>query len=142
MMTLLAGHAGRVWPQTTPILQHVRLINLPRGCTRHCMLSSYCLVQILGRNLEALVGRSQELKEEMKDDFVSVEHLLLAFLDDSRFGANVLATEALDKAKIQEAVKQVGNESLGRYAVLLDTIGSIQEGSRVTPKAAPDMVML
>jgi ATP-dependent Clp protease ATP-binding subunit ClpB len=63
--------------------------------------------QILGRNLEALVGRSQELKEEMKDDFVSVEHLLLAFLDDSRFGASVLATEALDKAKIQEAVKQV-----------------------------------
>lgn len=53
------------------------------------------------------MGRSQELKEEMKDDFVSVEHLLLAFLDDSRFGANVLATEALDKAKIQEAVKQV-----------------------------------
>ena len=82
------------------------------------MLKLYCPAQILGRNLEALVGRSQELKEEMKDDFVSVEHLLLAFLDDSRFGANVLATEALDNAKIQEAVKQVGmahhNQSQGR----------------------------
>lgn len=64
--------------------------------------------QILGRNLEALVGRAQELKEEMKDDFVSVEHLLLAYLDDTRFGADVLAAEALDKAKIQAAVKQVG----------------------------------
>ena len=75
-----------------------------------------CPVQILGRNLEALVGRSQELKEEMKDDFVSVEHLLLAFLDDSRFGANVLATEALDKAKIQEAVKQVTIAHVGTTA--------------------------
>lgn len=33
--------------------------------------------QILGRNLEALVGRAQELKEEMKDDFVSVEASVL-----------------------------------------------------------------
>ena len=62
------------------------------------------------------MGRSQELKEEMKDDFVSVEHLLLAFLDDSRFGANVLATEALDKAKIQEAVKQVTVAHVGTTA--------------------------
>lgn len=54
------------------------------------------------------MGRAQELKEEMKDDFVSVEHLLLAYLDDTRFGANVLAAEALDKAKLLEAVKQVG----------------------------------
>lgn len=76
-------------------------------------------LQILGRNLEALVGRSQELKEEMKDDFVSVEHLLLAFLDDSRFGANVLATEALDKAKIQEAVKQVRLARVSRIARVL-----------------------
>jgi ATP-dependent Clp protease ATP-binding subunit ClpA len=82
-------------------------------------MSACCLAQILGRNLEALVGRSQELKEEMKDDFVSVEHLLLAFLDDSRFGANVLATEALDKAKIQEAVKQVRGCATGQEQLCL-----------------------
>ena len=34
------------------------------------------LLQILGRNLEGLVARAQELKDSMKDEFVSVsKHL-------------------------------------------------------------------
>ena len=34
------------------------------------------MLQILGRNLEGLVARAQELKESMKDEFVSVSKRL------------------------------------------------------------------
>lgn len=63
--------------------------------------------QVLGRNLEALVGRAQEVKGDMKDDFVSVEHLLLAFCDDGHFGQALLKGEQLSKAKLQAAIKEV-----------------------------------
>ena len=47
--------------------------------------------QVLGRNLEALVTRAEEVKARMGDDFVSVDHLLLACCDDQRCGAQLLA---------------------------------------------------
>ena len=62
--------------------------------------------QILGRNLEGLMGRAQDLRPEYGDEFVSVEHLLLAFLDDSRFGRKALQGEGLDRQRLQNAVKQ------------------------------------
>ncbi len=66
--------------------------------------------------MEALVGRAQELKGEMGDDFVSVEHLLLAYPDDARFGASVLQAEGLDDEKLREAVKAVRHFSVNPCA--------------------------
>lgn len=62
---------------------------------------------MLGRNLEALVTRAQELKAAWKDDFVSVEHLVLAFLEDPRFGQKLLKDERVDKAKLDKAIKDI-----------------------------------
>ena len=53
------------------------------------------------------MGRAQEVKGDMKDDFVSVEHLLLAFCDDGHFGQALLKGEQLSKAKLQAAIKEV-----------------------------------
>lgn len=55
----------------------------------------------MGRNLEALVGRAQEVKSEWKDAFVSVEHLLLALVDDTRFGQQLFKEEGLDKDRVR-----------------------------------------
>jgi len=63
--------------------------------------------QVLGRNLEALVTRAEEVKARMGDDFVSIDHLLLACCDDQRCGAQLLTALALPKAKLEEAVKQI-----------------------------------
>ena len=63
--------------------------------------------QVLGRNLEALVTRAEEVKARMGDDFVSVDHLLLACCDDQRCGAQLLAAAGIPKAKLEEAVKQI-----------------------------------
>lgn len=81
--------------------------------------------QILGRNLEGLIGRAQDVKAEMGDDFVSVEHLLVAYLDDSRFGTKALKSEGLDKKRLNEAITQIrGSKKVtdqdpeGKYEVL------------------------
>lgn len=66
--------------------------------------------QVLGRNLEALVTRAEEVKAKMGDDFVSVDHLLLACCDDQRCGAQLLAAAGIPKAKLEEAVKQIRGE--------------------------------
>ena len=63
--------------------------------------------QVLGRNLEALVTRAEGAKAQMGDDFVSVDHLLLACCDDQRCGAQLLAAVGVPKAKLEEAVKQI-----------------------------------
>lgn len=71
------------------------------------MLTVPLAAQVLGRNLEALVTRAQDIKADWKDEFVSVEHMLLAFLDDAKFGTNLLKGATLDKAKLEAAVKEI-----------------------------------
>ena len=67
----------------------------------------HAFAQVLGRNLEALVTRAQEVKADWRDEFVSVEHMLLAFVDDTKFGTQLLKDANLDKTKIEAAVKEI-----------------------------------
>lgn len=62
---------------------------------------------MLGRNLEAAITRAEELKKEWKDDFTSVEHLVLSLVDDPRFVRELLRKEGLDARKLTEAIKQI-----------------------------------
>ena len=63
--------------------------------------------QVLGRNLEALITAAENIKGKWGDDFVSVEHLVLALEDDSRFGQPLLRQEGLSTAKLEEAIKAI-----------------------------------
>lgn len=74
---------------------------------RHLTAALACCLQVLGRNLEALVTRAQEFKGKWKDEFVSVEHLVLAFLEDMRFGQKLLKNDGLDSAKLEKAIKDI-----------------------------------
>ena len=76
---------------------------------RRVDLGCPCCVQVLGRNLEALVTRAQEVKADWKDEYVSVEHMLLAFVDDTKFGREVIFNKSsdLDRAKLEAAVKDI-----------------------------------
>ena len=64
-------------------------------------------MQVLGRNLEALITAAEAVKSKWGDDFVSVEHMVLAFEDDARFGRQLLRNEGLDSAKLDEAIKAI-----------------------------------
>lgn len=63
--------------------------------------------QVLGRNLEAVVTKAMDMKPKWGDEFVSVEHLVLALADDSRFVEGLLKAEGLTKSGLEQAVKDV-----------------------------------
>ena len=56
--------------------------------------------------------KAQEYKEQWKDQYVSTEHLVLAFLDDARFGQRILQGEGLTQAKLTEAIKDIRGNNL------------------------------
>ncbi|KAL8115851.1 hypothetical protein AgCh_022376 [Apium graveolens] len=80
---------------------------------------------VMGPDLNALLSNARNHKREMKDDFVSVEHLLLAFLSDKRFGQQLFRNLQLSEQTLKDAVKAVrGNQRVtdqnpeGKYDVL------------------------
>ena len=62
---------------------------------------------MLGRNLEGSITRAQDIQKDWKDEFTSVEHLLLGLQDDPRFGRELLRKEGLDAKKLSEAIKAI-----------------------------------
>lgn len=61
----------------------------------------------MGSNFGLLLSNAQRIKKEMEDDFVSVEHLLLAFLSDDRFGRLLFNDIRLNEMDLKDAVKAV-----------------------------------
>jgi ATP-dependent Clp protease ATP-binding subunit ClpB len=63
--------------------------------------------QIMGSHLSNLLDNSQKHKKEMGDDFVSVEHLVLAFHSDKRFGKQLFSNLQLSEKDLKDAVRAV-----------------------------------
>ncbi|KAF8042133.1 hypothetical protein BT93_A0670 [Corymbia citriodora subsp. variegata] len=80
---------------------------------------------MLGRDLEALINRAREFKKEYGDSFVSVEHLVLGFAQDPRFGKQLFRDFQITEQKLKSAVEAVrGRQSVidqdpeGKYEAL------------------------
>lgn len=68
---------------------------------------------MLGRDLEALINRAREFKKEYGDSFVSVEHLVLGFSQDPRFGKQLFRDFQINEQKLKSAVEAVrGRQSV------------------------------
>jgi ATP-dependent Clp protease ATP-binding subunit ClpB len=61
----------------------------------------------LGRSLDTLLDRAEEARARMKDSYISVEHLLLAFVEDERIGRKIFKSFNLDTAKLETTIKTV-----------------------------------
>jgi len=61
----------------------------------------------LGRSLDTLLDRAENFRLEFKDDFISIEHLVLGYAKDDRFGKNIFQEFGLNENKIKEIIKQV-----------------------------------
>jgi len=79
----------------------------------------------LGRNLDVLLDRADESRQEWQDNFISIEHLLLGFAVDPRLGLRVLRTFNLDPKKLEAVIKEFrGSQTVSdqnpesRYAAL------------------------
>jgi ATP-dependent Clp protease ATP-binding subunit ClpB len=60
--------------------------------------------QVLGRFLESLVDDARDIAREMSDEFVAVEHLLLALARDERFGKGLMVDLGVTFANLEAAI--------------------------------------
>ena len=60
--------------------------------------------QVLGRFLESLVDDAREISKAMSDEFVAVEHLLLALARDERFGKGLMVDLGVTYANLEVAI--------------------------------------
>ena len=61
----------------------------------------------LGRSLDLLLDRAEAHRKELEDEFISVEHLLLAYTKDDRFGKGLFQEFGLDEARLKSTIKQI-----------------------------------
>ncbi|KAL4181816.1 hypothetical protein AMTRI_Chr12g239350 [Amborella trichopoda] len=79
----------------------------------------------VGPNLMALLDKARKYKKEMGDEFLSVEHLVLAFNFDKRFGQQLFKNLQLGEKELKDAISAVrGNQRVtdqnpeGKYEAL------------------------
>ncbi len=67
----------------------------------------------LGRSLDKLLDRAEASRQEFKDEYISIEHLLLGYAKDDRFGKALLQEFGLDETKLKNTIKQIrGNQTV------------------------------
>lgn len=62
---------------------------------------------MLGRELEGLMQRAREYKKEYGDSFVSVEHLVLGFVQDKRFGKQLFNDFQISLKTLKTAIESI-----------------------------------
>ncbi|WP_017318615.1 ATP-dependent chaperone ClpB [Mastigocladopsis repens] len=79
----------------------------------------------LGRSLDTLLDRADAYRKEFQDEYISIEHLLLGYAKDDRFGRKLYQEFGLDEGKLKNIIKQVrGNQKVtdqnpeGKYEAL------------------------
>ncbi|CAH8271182.1 unnamed protein product [Arabidopsis lyrata] len=80
---------------------------------------------MLGRDLEGLFQRARQFKKDLGDSYVSVEHLVLAFADDKRFGKQLFKDFQISEKSLKSAIESIrGKQSVidqdpeGKYEAL------------------------
>ncbi|KAJ0788614.1 putative Clp, repeat (R) domain, Clp domain superfamily protein [Helianthus annuus] len=67
----------------------------------------------LGTSLGSLLENARKFKKQMGNDFISVEHLVLEFPSDTRFGKQLFTSLNLSEKSLKEAVEAVrGNQKV------------------------------
>ncbi|MBW4521241.1 MAG: ATP-dependent chaperone ClpB [Scytolyngbya sp. HA4215-MV1] len=67
----------------------------------------------LGRSLDTLLDRAEDWRKQFEDEFISVEHMLLAYSKDDRFGKSLFQEFRLDESKLKNTIAQIrGNQKV------------------------------
>ena len=61
----------------------------------------------LGRSVDTLLDRADKYRQEYGDEFISIEHLLLAYPQDDRFGKQFFSEFKLAESKLKTIVSQI-----------------------------------
>jgi ATP-dependent Clp protease ATP-binding subunit ClpB len=116
--------AVNVQPGTESLTERLRQ-RTDEFVNRQPKLSNPSASVYLGRSLDALLDRAENHRKQFGDEFISIEHLLLAYALDDRFGKTLLAEFGLDERKLKEVIDQIrGSQKVtdqnpeGKYASL------------------------
>jgi ATP-dependent Clp protease ATP-binding subunit ClpB len=74
---------------------------------RQPKLSSSAGSVYLGRSLDTLFDRADTYRKAYEDDFISIEHVVLAYAQDDRFGKALFADLKIDEPKLKAAIDQI-----------------------------------
>ena len=67
----------------------------------------------LGTNLDVLLDRADNERKGFGDEFISIEHILLPYCKDDRFGKPLYQEMGLDETKLRNIIQQVrGNQKV------------------------------
>lgn len=61
----------------------------------------------LGRSLDTLLDRAEQHRKDFGDEYISIEHLVLAFAKDDRFGKTLFQEFGLDEKKLHTTIEQI-----------------------------------
>ncbi|MGA7953709.1 MAG: ATP-dependent chaperone ClpB [Gloeobacterales cyanobacterium] len=61
----------------------------------------------LGRSLDSLLDRAEDQRKKWGDDYISIEHLVLAYIKDDRIGKILRQEFKLDESKLEQVIKQI-----------------------------------
>ncbi len=61
----------------------------------------------LGRSLDTLLDKAEEHRKTFGDDFISIEHILLAYGQDDRFGKAMFQEFGLKENQLKEIINQI-----------------------------------
>ncbi len=61
----------------------------------------------LGRSLDTLLDRAESYRKDYKDEYISIEHLILAYLKDNRFGKALFQEFKLNEKKLKSTIAQI-----------------------------------
>jgi len=67
----------------------------------------------LGRSLDTLLDRAEKWRKDFGDEFISIEHIILSYPQDDRFGKALFQEMSLPEGRLKEIIQQVrGNQKV------------------------------
>jgi ATP-dependent Clp protease ATP-binding subunit ClpB len=61
----------------------------------------------LGKSLDSLLDRADKSKKDYGDEYISIEHIILAYPGDTRFGKSLFQDLGLSEAKLKQVIQDI-----------------------------------
>jgi ATP-dependent Clp protease ATP-binding subunit ClpB len=100
------GLAANIFNKAGINLQHLR-DRTAEFIQKQARLSSPSPSVYLGRSLDTLLDRAEGYRKDFADDYISIEHLVLAYAKDDRFGQALLKEVGLDEKQLRTVIEQI-----------------------------------
>ena len=67
----------------------------------------------LGRSLDTLLDRAENSRKAFEDDYISIEHLLLGYAKDDRFGRGLFKELSITETQLKDTIEKIrGNQKV------------------------------